>query len=260
MINSIRQFFKSHKDSMLSVVALILVVVASVVYFSSGIREASSTIHMREIPIYCVDRTDKKVALSFDAAWGDEETASLLAILAKYNIRATFFMTGGWIEQYPEDVKAIHEAGHDLANHSASHKHMSKLTSAGCTDEILIPHELVRDLVGVDMCLFRPPFGEYNDNLIRSAQNCGYYTIQWSVDSLDWKDYGADKIVSTVLNHKNLCDGAIILLHNGAKYTKDALERIILGLQEEGYEIVPISELIMTDNYVIDSTGKQVAD
>lgn len=84
--------------------------------------------------------------------------------------------------------------------------------------------------------------------------------IQWSVDSLDWKDYGADSIVDTVLNHKALGDGAIILMHNGAKYTKDALERVITGLQDKGYEIVPISQLIYSENYHMDNTGRQFKD
>ena len=184
----------------------------------------------------------------------------MLDILAAYDVHVTFFMTGGWIESYPDDVKAILAAGHDLGNHSENHKQMSRLDGGECIEELMGPHKKVEELTGYNMCLFRPPYGDYNDNLIKSAESCGYYTIQWSVDSLDWKDYGADNIVSTVLNHKNLDNGAIILMHNGARYTKDALERVIVGLMEQGYTIVPISELIITDNYTIDHTGKQIAD
>ncbi len=257
LINRIKKFITSHRDGVLSFVALFLVLTGLAVYIPKRVAETSSYISAREIPIYCVDRTDKKVALSFDAAWGNEDTAQILEILAKYDVRVTFFMTGGWIEQFPDDVKAICEAGHDLANHSENHKHMSQLSSTECIKEIMTAHDKVKELTDYDMCLFRPPYGDYNDNLIRSVERCGYYCIQWSVDSLDWKDYGADNIVNTVLNHKNLTDGAIILMHNGAKYTKDALERVIVGLKERGYEIVPISELIYTDNYTIDHTGKQ---
>ena len=110
------------------------------------------------------------------------------------------------------------------------------------------------------MTLFRPPYGDYNNTLIESANALGYYVVQWSVDSLDWKDYGADNIVDTILNHKALGDGAIILMHNGAKYTKDALERVITGLQDKGYEIVPISQLIYTEKYHMDNTGRQFKD
>ena len=257
-INNFITMLKNHKGRAFLMLPVLLLLIGVMVYIPyQAISSASSGISSRELPIYCVGTEEKKVALSFDAAWGNEDTQILLDILDKYDVRVTFFMTGGWIEQFPDDVKAICEAGHDLANHSENHKHMSQLSSTECIKEIMTAHDKVKELTDYDMCLFRPPYGDYNDNLIRSVERCGYYCIQWSVDSLDWKDYGADNIVNTVLNHKNLTDGAIILMHNGAKYTKDALERVIVGLKERGYEIVPISELIYTDNYTIDHTGKQ---
>ena len=190
----------------------------------------------------------------------NEDTETLLSILDKYNVKTTFFMTGGWIESYPEDVKKIAAAGHDLGNHSENHKQMSQLSSDECLAEIQKPHDKVKELTGTEMTLFRPPYGDYNNTLIESANALGYHVIQWSVDSLDWKDYGADSIVDTILNHKALGDGAIILMHNGAKYTKDALERVITGLQDKGYEIVPISQLIYTEKYHMDNTGRQFKD
>lgn len=211
----------------------------------------------KKLPIYGVNTEEKKVALSFDAAWGNEDTRTILDILKKYDVRATFFMTGGWVEKYPDDVKAIHAAGHDLGNHSENHKQMSRLSHTDCVEEVMGVHEKVAALTGENMCLFRPPYGDYNDTLLNACDSVGYYTIQWDVDSLDWKDYGADNIVKTVLHHKNLQNGSIILMHNGAKYTKDALERIILGLREMGYEIVPISELIYTDDFELDHAGRQ---
>lgn len=218
---------------------------------------ASTTAGGRELPIYCVDTEQPKVALSFDAAWGNEDTRNILDILAKHNVHVTFFMTGGWVSSYPDDVKAIAEAGHDLGNHSENHKQMSKLNSAACTEELMSVHNKVKELTGLDMALFRPPYGDYNNNLIRTATNNGYFAIQWSVDSLDWKDYGVDDIVNRVLNHKNLKNGAIILMHNGAKYTAKALDAVITGLEAKGYTIVPISELIYTENFSMDSNGMQ---
>ena len=212
----------------------------------------------RKIPIYSVETDQPQVALSFDAAWGNEETGALLDILARHNVKATFFMTGDWVEAYPDDVKAIAAAGHDLGNHSQNHKEMSCLSAEECAREIQTVHDQVKALTGMDMTLFRPPYGDYNNQLIEVASGMGYHVIQWNVDSLDWKDYGADDIVSRVLNHKNLCNGSIILMHNGAKYTKDALEAVITGLQEKGYEIVPISQLIYTENYTTDHTGRQI--
>ena len=259
-MKKITTLIKTVVNNRLAVILLLFFYVAVITVVSINIpkKTAVTAKNSKELPIYCVDAKERKVALSFDAAWGNEDTGVILDILDKHDVKVTFFMTGGWVEKYPEDVKAIYEAGHDLANHSENHKQMSKLGFDQCVDEVMKVHTKVLELTGENMCLFRPPYGDYNDNLIKALESCGYYTIQWSVDSLDWKDYGAANIVKTVLNHKNLQNGAIILMHNGAKYTKDALEEVIVGLKEMGYEIVPISELIYTDNYKIDHTGMQI--
>lgn len=250
---SIQNFFRN-----LGILALcLLLAVAGIGAFSDRSASASSRVKNRKLPIYCVDAETPKVSLSFDAAWGNDDTAALLSILEKHNIKTTFFMTGGWVENYPDDVKAIAAAGHDLGNHSENHKQMSELSTTECREEIRKVHNKVKELTGKDMMLFRPPYGDYNDTLIETAGSLGYHVIQWDVDSLDWKDYGADSIVSGVLNHEHLGNGSIILMHNGAKYTKDALERVIDGLQEKGYEIVPVSELIYKNNYEIDHEGRQ---
>lgn len=253
-----KKFNKKSPGLWISAGLLLMLFVATMIYIpASAMKHTSAVVNKRQLPIYCVNTEEKKVAISFDAAWGNEDTGTLLDILAQYNVKATFFMTGGWIESYPDDVKKIADAGHDLGNHSENHKHMSTLSSGQCTDEIMEPHEKVKELTDKDMCLFRPPYGDYNDTLINAVNDCGYYAIQWDVDSLDWKDYGAENIVNTVLGHKNLGNGSIILMHNGARYTKDALPLIIEGLREKGYEIVPVSELVITGEYSIDHTGRQ---
>lgn len=238
------------------IICLFLLVFAAM-QFISPLAMQTFSLGERKIPIYCVDTDQPQVALSFDAAWGNEDTDILLDILSNNNVKATFFMTGGWIENYPEDVKKIAEAGHDLGNHSENHKQMSKLDAAACKTELMTPHEKVKALTGVEMTLFRPPYGDYNDQLVEVCNNNGYHVIQWDVDSLDWKDYGAQNIADTVLNHKSLGNGSIILMHNGAKYTKDALQTIITGLKDKGFDIVPISELIYTENYYTDHEGRQ---
>lgn len=237
--------------------ALVIALVGSYKYVERFVT-VSSNVNGRELPIYCVQTNEKKVALSFDAAWGNEDTRQILEILKKHDIHVTFFMTGGWVEKFPDDVKTIHEAGHDLGNHSENHKNMSQLSDEEKTQELMTVHNKVKELTGVEMNLFRPPYGDYDDAVILNATENGYYTIQWDVDSLDWKDYGVESIINTVVNHKNLGNGSIILCHNGAKYTKDALESMIMGLQEKGYEIVPVSELIYRENYHMDVTGRQI--
>ena len=168
--------------------------------------------------------------------------------------------TGGWVETYPEDVKKIIDAGHAFGNHSENHKFMTKLSDEQKKQELMKVHDKVKALNGYEMCLFRPPYGDYNDAVVRTAESLGYYTIQWSVDSLDWKDYGVDSIIKTVTQHKNLDSGAIILMHNGAKYTADALDSVITNLKEQGYSFVTVAQLIHTGKYHIDHTGKQIAD
>ncbi len=225
-----------------------------------AILDVSSKVGDRELPIYCVQTDKKQIALSFDAAWGNEDTTQILEILAKHNVKVTFFMTGEWVESYPDDVKAIYAAGHDLGNHSENHKDMPTLSDADQTEELMKVHNKVKELTGYDMFLFRPPYGSYNNNLILNAKAAGYYTIQWDVDSLDWKDYGVDSIIKTVTQHKHLGNGSIILCHNGAKYTAQALDTMITTLKDAGYEFVPISQLIIRDNYHMDHEGRQIAD
>lgn len=224
------------------------------------VQPTNAIIESKKIPIYSVDSKEKVVALSFDAAWGNEDTAEILSILEKNDVKATFFMTGGWVDNYPEDVKAIAAAGHTLGNHSQNHKNMSQLSVEECKDELMQVHNTVKELTGIEMDLFRPPYGDYDDEVVDTAYEIGYYPIQWSVDSLDWKNYGIQSIVDTVVNHKAMGNGAIVLMHNGAKYTAKALQQVIDGLREQGYTFVSIDELIIKENFYTDHTGKQISN
>lgn len=253
-------FSKNNFIGKLLIALTVFVFIAGLIIYLPSASIVSSTVGDKELPIYCVDTDEKKVALSFDAAWGNEDTAQILDILSSYDVHVTFFMTGMWVENYPDDVKRIAAAGHDLANHSENHLEMSKLSVSEIKDELICVHDKVKELTNIEMTLFRPPYGDYDNELITTANECNYYTIQWSVDSLDWKDYGTESIIDTVVNHKSLDNGAIILMHNGATYTAEALPSVIEGLQEKGYEIVPVSELIIKDNYHMDAAGKQIAD
>ena len=220
----------------------------------------STTQGSRELPIYCVQTDQKKIALTFDAAWGNEDTADLLSILARTLIHATFILTGSWVDAYPDDVKAIAAAGHDIGNHSQTHPEMSTLSKEQIRDELMQVHKNVKELTGQNMCFFRPPYGDYNNLLIQTATECGYLSIQWDIDSLDWKDYGVQSIIDRTALKPELSNGSIILMHNGAKYTKDALETDISTLQSKGYEFVTLSELVYKDHFHMDPSGKQIPD
>lgn len=239
--------------------AVFLIAFISILYVQSvespGIMVFLS--NNRELPIYSVDTDEKKIAISFDAAWGSERTDELLKILRDRNIKTTFFLVGIWVDKYPEKVREIAAEGHEIGNHSTSHPHMSKLSPEQIRKELEITQKKIEDLAGDRAVkLFRPPFGDYNDTLILTCKKLGYYPIQWDVDSLDWKDLGAEHMTKQVLG--KVREGSIVLFHNDAKYTPAALPTILDKLIDEGYEIVPISELIYRDGYEIDHTGRQM--
>jgi polysaccharide deacetylase family sporulation protein PdaB len=212
-------------------------------------------IEEKKLPIYCVDTKEKKIAISFDAAWGQIYTREILDILDKYNVKTTFFLVGFWVDKHPDLVKEIYARGHEIGNHSTTHPKMSLLSKEEITKELEITSEKIEKIIDKKPTVFRPPFGDYNNTLIETAQSLGYYTIQWDVDSLDWKEIGVEHVVDRVV--KNTKNGSIVLFHNNAKYITQYLPLVLEKLQSQGYKIVPISELIYKKDYEMDSTGRQ---
>ncbi len=210
----------------------------------------------RDLPIYCVERDYNVVSLTFDAAWGNEDTQTLIDILGKYKVRATFFVVGQWVDKYPESVKALADAGHEIMNHSNTHPHMTKLSVEQMAQEINACDDKIEAVTGVRPFLFRVPYGDYNNTVVSALRELGHFTIQWDVDSLDWKNPGADAIASRVL--QNVKPGSIVLFHNAAVDTPAALPRVIEGLIAKGYSFAPVSELIYRENFSIDHAGKQL--
>ena len=209
----------------------------------------------RKVPIYSVNTTEKKVALTFDAAWGADKTSKIIEICKENNIEATFFLVGFWIEAYPEKVKEIYDAGFDIGTHSNTHPQMSKLSAAQIQQELQYSCNLLTTITGQKVRFFRPPYGDYNDLLITQATSLGLQTIQWSVDSLDWKGLSASQILTRV--NSGVHDGAIILFHNNSDHIVEALPTIISNLKEQGYSMVKLSDLVYESDYTIDNNGVQ---
>ena len=223
--------------------------------FLGGFAAVKTASAKKELPIYSVERGDKKIAISFDAAWGNEQTGKLIDILAEYGVKTTFFVVGSWVDKYPDSVKALADAGHEVMNHSNTHPHLTRLDVQRMEEEINACSDKIEALTGRRPDLLRAPYGDYDDTVIKTVHRLGVYPIQWDVDSLDWKDISAEKIAERVL--RGVKDGSIVLFHNGGKHTAEALPAILSELQSRGYEIVPVSELILRDNYYIDHTGRQ---
>lgn len=210
----------------------------------------------RDLPVYCVDKGEEKVmSLSFDAAWGNEDTEKLIEILGKYNIKATFFVVGGWVDNFPESVKALSDAGHEIMNHSDTHPYMTKISKEEMKKEVDNCNNKIEAITGKRPSLLRAPYGDYNNDVVQAVRECGCLTVQWSIDSLDWKDLSAAEITKRVTEKAH--PGGIILFHNAALHTPEALPTLIEKLQSDGYSFVPISELVYTENYSIDQAGKQ---
>ena len=244
------------KNRKAAVSAVALVVLTAVIFWTTNsptvVGVAASD---RQLPIYCVQRDDKTVALSFDAAWGNEDTQELIDILNKYNINATFFVVGQWADKYPESVKALHDAGNEVMSHSDDHAHFAQLSADEIKSNITASNEKIKKITGTEPTLFRCPYGEYNDTVISTVNSMGMSAIQWDVDSLDWKGISASDISGRVL--KNVKSGSIVLFHNAAENTPEALPGIIEGLIADGYKIVPVSQILLTGDYTIDNTGMQ---
>ena len=209
----------------------------------------------RILPIYSVERDNKTVALSFDAAWGNEDTQQLIDILNDHGVKATFFLVGQWVDRYPESVKALAEAGMDVMNHSDDHAHFSQLSEQDIISNVNACNDKIEAITGTRPTLFRCPYGEYDNHVVSAVNSMGMHVIQWNVDSLDWKELSAQEITARVT--KQVVPGSIILFHNAALHTPEALPGIIEYLQQEGYEILPVSQLILSGDTVIDHTGRQ---
>ena len=214
---------------------------------------ASAT--QRQLPIYCVEKDYKVLSISFDAAWGADNTQAILDILAKYGVRCTFFVVGNWADQYPEQARAIVDSGNELMNHSNAHDHYNSLSAEEIIADVNLCNDKIEALTGARPTLIRCPFGEYDDHVINAIRSLGMEPIQWDVDSLDWKDISAAEITKRVLG--KVGPGSIVLFHNAGLHTPEALPGIIESLLQQGYEFVPVSELICTGEYTIDHTGKQ---
>lgn len=246
--------FRSIKLVLLIVLVLVLLCVNYGGYTAAGVFFGSA---MRKVPVYYVNTDEKRVAISFDAAWGADKTEKIIEICQEYNVKATFFLVGMWVEKYPEMVKKIDASGFEIGTHSNTHPDMTKLSKQAQNLELSTSINLIKNITNKPVEVFRPPFGAYNDSLIETAKDLGLITIQWDVDSLDWKGLSAMEINNRVLN--GVRNGSIILCHNNSDHILEALPIMLDRLQKRGYTVGPVGDLILKTDYMIDNNGMQSA-
>ena len=208
------------------------------------------------LPIYNVETNEKKVAFTMNCAWNADDIDSILQTLKENNTKITFFMVGDWIDKFPDMVKKIYEEGHEIASHSNTHPHVNNLTYEQNIEEIEKSNDKIEKITGKKTKIYRAPYGEYNNTVIKAAQDKGYYTIQWNLDTLDYTGLTGDEMWNRIGD--KLKSGDIILSHNGTKHTADSLDMLIKNIKQKGYEIVRVSDLIYLENYTINSSGTQL--
>ena len=241
-------------------IKIFLALVLVVVLLSVSIDGATSAqvyfgYSTRKVPIYSVETQEKQVAISFDAAWGADKTEGIMEILKEYNAGATFFLVGFWVDDYPEMTKQIDEHGFEIGTHSNTHPDMAKLSKETIKSELETSVSKIKTVIGKDVSLFRAPYGSYSNELIDAASSLNLKTIQWDVDSLDWKGLSASEITKRVMG--KVKNGSIILMHNNSDNVLDALRLVLNRLHVAGYKVTSISDLIYADNYTIDRNGVQ---
>lgn len=196
---------------------------------------------------YSGDGSKKLVSLTFDDGPETKFTQEILNILEEYNIKATFFVIGQNVEKYPEVLKEIREKGHEIGNHSWSHKYLPKVSKKTLENEILMTEKAIRDILGDYDPIFRPPYGAIKKQGIEQINSLGYHVVNWSVDTRDWAGTSKDQMMSYV--KQQLTPGGIILMHNSGSLSSfqnitELLPEMIEWISEQGYEFTTVSEIL----------------
>ncbi len=221
---------------------------------NNTVETSSSTSKL--LPIYKVQTNENEVAFTMNCAWNADDIDKILEVLENNNTKITFFIVGDWIEKYPEAVEKIHKAGHEIASHSDTHPHVNNLSYEENVKEIEESNKKIEKITGQKTQVYRAPYGEYNNTVIKAATDNNYKTIQWSLDTLDYTGLTGEEMWARLKD--KIKAGDIILSHNGTEHTADSLDMLIKNIKEKGLEIVRVSDIIYQENYTIDNSGTQI--
>ena len=245
--------FVTDKYRILTFALICVVIGMGAIFANNNTATVSGT--QKIIPIYSVGRDDGKIAITFDCAWGSEDMESILSTLKKHNCKATFFVLGTWAEANGDAMKKIIESGHEIGNHSYNHTHYTAMSKEKMRDDILKCNDAIKKASGVVPTLFRAPSGDYNNDVIEATHSMNMKYIQWSVDSLDWRNLTCEEMLERIIPKTK--SGDILLFHNGTAHTAESLDKILTELEKKGFSFLKVSDLIYKDNYTIDHTGRQ---
>ena len=231
-------FFVYNKDKIISVViafstVLVLFLFAATFKQNSvGTAIETSAGTSKLLPIYSVETKENKVALTINCAWNADDIDLILKVLSKNEVKATFFMVGDWVSKFPDAVKKIHESGNEIANHSETHPHVNNLSYEENIEQIIECSDRIQVITGNPTTLYRGPYGEYNDTVIKAAKDSNNTMIQWNIDSLDYKVLTGEQMWERI--EPKLDKGSIILMHNGTENTALSLDMIINNIKQKG--------------------------
>ncbi|MDR0979530.1 MAG: polysaccharide deacetylase family protein [Lachnospiraceae bacterium] len=234
---------------------VVLFFVASTFYEEPGESVQTASNPVKELPVYSVDTDEKEVSLSINCAWNADDIDLILETLNNHNTKITFFVVGDWAAKYPEALKKIYDAGHEIANHSDTHPHVTNLNYDENVEQIKKCEYKVTEITGEGTSLYRGPYGEYNDTVVKAAKDMEHIAIQWSIDTLDYQSLTGEQMWERI--NAKLTNGSIILMHNGTQNTALSLDMILTNIEQKGFKVVPVSELIYEENFNIDSNGVQ---
>lgn len=231
--------------------AFTLTAVFGIVY---SVRYIGENMSNEKMPISKVETDDRKMSLTFDIASGSSNIENILDTLDKYNVKASFFLVGNWVDENGYIVKKISDRGHDIGNHSNTHASMKELGENDLKNELNTTSSKIEAITGEKTTMYRPPFGKFDNKSLKTCEDLGYTVVNWDIDSLDWKEIGPNFVTEKVL--KGVTPGSIVLFHGDINNSDQYLEKTIKELKEK-YDIVPLSKLIYSEGYEVDSNGIQ---
>lgn len=248
----------SHRLKSAALALFLFALSAGALYYAPPYISVSTSPGDSRYPICSAASQTPAVSITINVEGSEESLSSILAVLKAHRANAVFFVTKAWISKYPETLSLILEDGHQLGNMGVQSLPMTSLSSEEAREQLLITHRTVKQLTGTDLQFFRPPLGVYDDALLSAAASCGYDTVQWSLDSRDWKDYDGETICQLVCEDPALKSGAILLFRSDGKNTPRALDLVLSALKQQGFQTVSLSGLLKQSRELMDSRGRLI--